>query len=417
MRPKLDLSSAPFERTIDAMNAIASTPGARRLFVLSLVARLPLPMLSIGLLVHTQHLTGSYAAAGIVAGVYAVALGAGGPLLGRLVDGRGQTPVLVVSAVAEAVLLLAVALVPAGAAPAAVIVLAAGIGVAGPPAGACLRSLLPRLLPDSGALHAAYAFEATAVELTWIVGPPAGLALGALWSTGAALAVAGLVLLAGTVAFAVQPATRAWRPVENEAPRPRGGSLRVPAMQVLVVVLIGVGALFGASEVGVAAAADALGSPGLAGPLLGLWGAGSLVGGLVATRLGGGARGVTGLMLLLGALCAGHLALAAAAASAVTLAVALLIAGTAIAPSYATVYAIVDRVAPEGTATEAFAWLGTAVAIGASIGAAGAGAAADHAGPAAAFVLAGGAGALGLIAMAVGGRPLAEPAVAVAAAA
>src|SRR5689334_3353191 len=122
------------------MNAIASTPGARRLFVLSLVARLPMPMLSIGLLVHTQHLTGSYGAAGIVAGVYAIALGIGGPLLGRLVDARGQSRVLLVAAVAEAVLLVAVAFVPAGAAPGAVVVLAAGIGLATPPVGACLRS-------------------------------------------------------------------------------------------------------------------------------------------------------------------------------------------------------------------------------------------------------------------------------------
>jgi len=400
------------------MNAIASHPGARRLFVLSLVARLPEAMLSIGLLVHTQHLTGSYTDAGIVAGVYAVALGVGGPVLGRLVDRRGQARVLLVTAVAEAVLLAAVALVPAGAAPGAVIALAAGIGLASPPVGACLRSLLPGLLHDTEAVRAAFALEATASELTWIAGPPAGLALGAVWSTGGALAVAGLVVLAGTAAFAVQPATRGWRSVVVDAPRPRGGSLRAPAMQTLVLVLLGVGALFGAAEVGVAATTDALGAPGLAGPLLGLWGAGSLAGGLVATKLGGGARGATGLALLLGALCAGHLALAAAG-SAVALAAGLLVAGAAIAPVYATVYAIADRVAPAGTATEAFAWLTTAVAVGASIGAAAAGAVADHAGPAAAFVLAGGAGAVALLALAVGGRALgaradsvADPAVA-----
>ena len=407
------------------MNAIASTPGARRLFLLSLVARLPMPVLSIGLLVHTQHLTGSYGAAGIVAGVYAMALAIGGPLLGRLVDARGPSRVLLVSAPVAAVLLVAVALVPAGAAPATVIVLAAGIGFATPPVDACLQSLLPSLLPDPGAVHAAYALEATAVELTWIVGPPAGLAIGAAWSTGAALAIAGLVLLAGTVAFAVQPATRARRPVAEagevgvgSGSRRRGGSLRAPAMQALVIVLIGVGGVFGAAEVGVAASANALGQSGIAGPLLGLWGAGSLVGGIVATRLGGGARGVSGLALLLGGLCAGHLALAAATGSAVALAVALLVAGTAIAPSYATIYAMADRFAPAGTATEAFAWLSTAVAIGASIGAAAAGAAADHAGPAAAFVIAGGAGALGLLAIAarwgtLGGRSAAAGAVAV----
>jgi predicted MFS family arabinose efflux permease len=389
------------------MNVIASNPGARRLFLLSLVARLPLPMLSIGLLVHTEHLTGSYAAAGLVAGVYAISLGVGGPLLGRLVDRRGQASVLVVAALAEGLLLTAVALVPAGAGPAVIAALAAGVGLATPPVGACLRALLPQLLPDSGAVRAAYAFEATAVELTWIVGPPVGLGLGALWSTGAALAAAGLVLLAATAAFAAQPAARAWHPAAEGARR-RGGSLRAPAMQTLVVVLVGVGALFGAAEVGIAAAADALGSPAMTGPLLGLWGAGSLAGGLVATRLGGGARSAAGLALLLGALAAGHLALAAAAASVLVLAGALLLAGSAIAPAYATVYAMVDRAAPAGTVTEAFAWLATAVAIGASAGAAAAGLAADHAGPGAAFVIAGGAGALGLLALALRPGTLAE---------
>jgi predicted MFS family arabinose efflux permease len=387
------------------MNAIASNPGARRLLILSLLARLPDAMLSIGLLVHAQHVTGSYAVAGIVAGVYAVALGLGGPVLGRLVDRRGPARVLLASAVAEAAMLAAVALVPAGAAPGALVVLAAGIGLATPPVGACLRSLLPGLIADEDALRAAFALEATASELTWVAGPPAGLALGAAWSTGGALAVAGLLLLAGTAAFAFQPAARSG-PATAEAARLRGGSLRAPAMQTLVLVFVAVGALFGAAEVGVAAAADALGSPGLAGPLLGLWGAGSLAGGLVATRLGGGARGATGLALLLGSLAAGHLVLVTAAGSAAGLAAGLLVAGAAIAPVYATVHAIAGRVAPAGTATEAFAWLDTAVAVGASVGAAGAGALTDHAGPAAAFLLAGSAGAVALVALAAGARTL-----------
>ena len=66
--------------------------------VVSVVARLPMAMLSIGLLVHTEHLTGSFAAAGIVAGAFALSLGVGGPLLGRLVDRRGQTTVLLAGA-------------------------------------------------------------------------------------------------------------------------------------------------------------------------------------------------------------------------------------------------------------------------------------------------------------------------------
>jgi predicted MFS family arabinose efflux permease len=381
---------------MSTVKAIASVPGALRLFGLSIAARVPLTMLSIALLAHARHLTGSFAAAGLVAGAYGVALGVGGPALGQLVDRRGQTSTLLASASVSAALLGAVAMLPAGAPFPVLVGLAAGIGLATPPLGACLRTLLPGLLPDPGSVRAAYAVEASASELTWVSGPPLALGLGALWSTGAALVFAGAVLLAGTAAFAAQPASRAWRP-DHGAARARGGSLRAPAMRTLVVVLVAVGALFGAVEVAIVAAADGLGSAAAAGPLLGIWGAGSLLGGMLAVRLGGGAHGAGGLSLVLGALTAGHLLLVPAAGSVLAMGAVLLVAGAAIAPTYATVYAMVDRAAPEGTATEAFAWLATAVEIGASAGAGLAGALADGAGPAAAFALAGGAGAVALL--------------------
>jgi predicted MFS family arabinose efflux permease len=158
-------------------------------------------------------------------------------------------------------------------------------------------------------------------------------------------------------------------------------------------VLVAVGVLFGAVEVAVASATEELGAAAAAGPLLGLWGAGSLLGGLLFVRHGAG-----GLSLVLGALTAGHLLLVAASGSVLALGIVLLIAGAAIAPTYATVYAMVDHAAPAGTVTEAFAWLSTAIAIGAAVGAATAGSVADHAGPAAAFALAGAAGAIALAA-------------------
>jgi MFS family permease len=394
------------------MLAITSTPGAARLFATSIIARVPLAMLSIALLVHAEHLTDSFAAAGIVAGAYAVSLGIGGPLLGGLVDRRGQTAVLIASAVASAAFLAAIAVLPADPPLLVLVGLATAIGLASPPLGSCLRTLFPGLLPDANAVRAAYAVEAAASELTWIAGPPLGLMVGALWSTGAALAVAGLVLLAGTILFAVQPSSRAWRPSPRTETRPRGGALQAPAMRTLVVVLVAVGVVFGAVEVAVAAATEALGSVGAAGPLLGIWGAGSLVGGMLAVRLGGGANGAGGLAVVLALLTVGHLALTVAVGSVLALAAVLLVAGAAIAPTYATVYAMVDRVAPAGTATEAFAWLNTAVAIGAAAGAATAGALAEGAGPAAAFALAGVAGALALIATLVRSASLGGPAVA-----
>src|SRR4051812_43171295 len=180
----------------------------RRLFALSILARLPLPMLSIGLLVHTQRLTGSFAAAGVVAAVFAAALGAGGPLLARLADRRGQTGVLLGSALVAGPALAGAAVLPVGAPPWLVVGLAAAAGPAPPRVGACLRALLPGLVVDA---PAAYAVEATASELTFIAGPPLVLLAGAVWSTGVALAGAGAILVAGTVAFAAQAPSRAWR--------------------------------------------------------------------------------------------------------------------------------------------------------------------------------------------------------------
>jgi predicted MFS family arabinose efflux permease len=266
-----------------------------------------------------------------------------------------------------------------------------------PPVGASLRTVLPELLPDPAAVRAAYAVDASASELTWILGPPLVLGLGAAWSTGGALAIAGVMLAAATAAFAAQPASRGWRPT-HAGPRQRGGALQTPAMRTLVTILVGVGVLFGAVEVAVTAASETLGHTTAAGPLLALWGAGSLVGGMLVIRVGARAHQVAGLTLMLAAMTLGHLLLTAAAGSILGLGAVLLVAGAAIAPTYAIVYAMVDEAAPAGTATEAFAWLVTAVAIGAAAGSAAAGSLVDQAGPAAAFGLAAAAGAAALAA-------------------
>ena len=174
------------------MNAISSAPGARRLLFISIAARLPLTMLGIGLLVHAEELTGSFAAAGLVAAAYAVSLGVGGPLLGALVDRRGQTVVLVAIAIAAALVLAALALLPAGTPLPLLVALTLLAGFATPPVSACVRALFPELLDDAD-MRAAYAVDASAVELTWIAGPPLALGLGVLWSTLGALVVAALV--------------------------------------------------------------------------------------------------------------------------------------------------------------------------------------------------------------------------------
>src|SRR3954447_2889934 len=98
---------------------LTAPPGVPGLLGASVAARLPLAMFSIALLVHARHLTGSFAVAGAVTGAYAAAVGVGGPLLGRVVDRRGQTVPLVASAAFAAALLGVLAVLsPATPAPA-----------------------------------------------------------------------------------------------------------------------------------------------------------------------------------------------------------------------------------------------------------------------------------------------------------
>jgi MFS family permease len=216
------------------------------------------------------------------------------------------------------------------------------------------------------------------------------------------------VILAATAAFAAEPASRSWRP-QPGAERPRGGALRSHAMRTLVLALVGVGVVFGAVEVGIAAVAKELGSTAAAGPILALWGGGSLLGGAVAARLGGGARTPAGLALVLAALAGGHLLLIPAAGSLIAIGAVVVIGGAAIAPTYAAVYAIADRAAPAGTVTEAFAWLATAVAFGAAAGSGLAGTVVDAAGPVGAFALGGGAGVVATLVVVMGAAALGEP--------
>jgi MFS family permease len=380
---------------------ILSAPGARSLLGSSILARLPLAMFSLALLVHARDVTGSYAIAGLVSGAYAVASAISAPVLGGLVDRRGQTPALVGGAAVTAVALVADGLLGPGAPAPLLVALGAATGLSTPPLAACVRSLLPTIAPDPRRLPALFALESTVLEVTFVAGPPLALGLGSLWSSGGALIVCGLVILAGTLVFAAQPASRRWRP-DPVSPCRRGGSLRSPAMRTLVAISLGTGTAFGATEVGVTAAAHALGAPAAAGPLLGLWGAGSLIGGMVATRLGGGARDARGLIPLLVALAITHGALILTTGSVVAAGVVITLAGATIAPTASSMYAMVEAAAPAGTRTEAYSWLLTASLVGASVGMGAAGALAQHAGAGVVFALVGTAGCLAALAAMIG---------------
>jgi hypothetical protein len=280
------------------------------------------------------------------------------------------------------------------------------IGTVSPPLAACVRALLPVIVTDPSALNAAYTLETTALELTFIAGPPLALGLSTGLSTRVSLLAGAMILLAATGAFAAQPASRHWQR-RGERPARSAGALHSPAIRTLAFLLGAVGIIFGAVDVAVAATASALHAIGDTGPLLGIWGVGSLLGGIIATRTRASAHGAGAVILLITALGAGHAALILGSESLPILAGLLLVAGASISPATGAIYALASQATPPGTTTEAFAWLLSASATGASIGVAAAGALSQTTGPQAAFALAASAGALALLIAIAGRRSLA----------
>ena len=79
--------------------ALFQVPHVKRLVLSGLLARLPMGMVGLALLLLVRENGGSYAAAGAVSGAYFIATAIGAPIAGRLVDRRGQARILLRRAV------------------------------------------------------------------------------------------------------------------------------------------------------------------------------------------------------------------------------------------------------------------------------------------------------------------------------
>lgn len=384
------------------------SPGVARLLGLSMVARTPEAAIGLLFILQTRALGGSFALAGIVSAVLAVGLAAGAPLLGRLIDRRGQTGVLTTTATAAAAAVAIAGLLPHGAAPTLLLPLALVTGLTAPPIAPCLRALLGHILPDADARHGALAMDAALQEISFMAGPLVFVTALAAFSPAAGLVASAAALLAGTLAFAASPESR--DVPAHRGDRPRGGALSVPGVRTLLLVAAGVGTTYGAVEVALTAVAENDGRPALLGVLMAIWGIPSLFAGLYVARRPAPVDPVRALVMYVTAVAATTVLLAVAP-SLWTLALLLAASGAFAAPMFATLYGLVNGVAVSGTVTEAYTWLGSGLFAGLGLGGALAGGLISASGAPAAFAA---AGVIGLIGAAiVSGRTasLRQPAV------
>jgi MFS family permease len=144
-------------------------------------------------------------------------------------------------------------------------------------------------------------------------------------------------------------------------------------MRTLVVSTVPMGLAFGTLEVAMPALATRHGHPAAAGILMGAFAGGSLIGGLWY-----GSRTWRGSLprryVFLTAVFAAGMAPLVLAGAIPVMVLLIAVAGLTLAPVAACELALIEDVAPPGTTTEAFSWIFTANMVGASAGAAAAGA-------------------------------------------
>ena len=91
---------------------ILSLPGAWQFAVAGIVARAPMSMVGISIILGVRALYGSYSLAGFISAVQVISFAVGAPVLARLVDRFGQAqvmlPSIMVSAAAAVGLIVAI---------------------------------------------------------------------------------------------------------------------------------------------------------------------------------------------------------------------------------------------------------------------------------------------------------------------
>ncbi|MCH1866637.1 MFS transporter [Nocardioides sp. CFH 31398] len=384
---------------LETYRRVLVVPGAAAFSATGLVARLPISMVSLGLVLLVSARTGSYGSAGSVAAAYVLAQAVATIVHGRLSDTYGQA-----RALPPAILLFGVGLtatawsVEAGLPLWATHVLAVVAGCGLPQVGACVRARWSHVLQDSEKVQTAFALEAVADEVVFILGPVVVTLLATTVDPVAGLAVAVVSGVAGTLALAAQrgtqppPTPRGRRAPEDTVAAPMPWDAVVP----LTVVCLSLGGLFGSVEVITVAYAEEAGVPAAAGPLLAAFAAGSLLAGVVVGAVTWRRGPEHRLRWGMGVLTAAMLPLTVVG-PVWLMAVVLLLGGFAISPTLISAMSLAEAVVPSSRLTEGIAILSTGISAGLAPGAALGGLAVDAYGASLAFGVCAASGVVGIV--------------------
>lgn len=382
---------------------IFKAPGAKAFSAAGFVARLPLSMVTLGIVTMLSETHGEYWLAGAVAATFALSSALIAPQIARLTDRHGQTRILLPSAALAVLALSGLMLATRYGAPNWVLFAFAVLAGVMPIMGAMVRARWTDIYRDTPNLHTAFAFESIVDEVIFMTGPVLAIGLSVGFFPEAGPLVATVALALGSLLFAAQRSTE---PRVHARDENAGKSvIWLGPIQVLVLTMIAIGAIFGTSEVTAVAFAEAQGNKASAGLVLSAYAAGSLVAGLVfgALKL---KMPLARQLLIAIALAALTTLPLMAADSIAMLAVVLFLAGVAVSPTIILAMALIEKIVPSSRLTEGMTWAVTGISIGMAAGSSASGWIIDQFGPSSGFMVSLVAGFIALLVTFLGQRPL-----------
>jgi MFS family permease len=344
---------------------LLATPGGLKFSSAGFVARMPISMLGLGIVLLLVAHGGRYGLAGAISAVFAIVNALAAPVISRLVDRLGQRRVLLPTVVLHGVWLGAFIVLASKEAPTWTLVLAvAAAGIFEPSVGSLVRARWGYALGSGPRLLTAYSFESILDEVIFIIGPLLVAVLATQVTEQAGLLAALVLLIAGSFALTAQRDSEP--PVAPRREHGERSPLSAPGMRLLMTFMVFLGGVFGGVEISTIGFADQHGHASLAGPLLACYAGGSMVAGIVygalrwrwslPRRLLGGAVSMT---LTIAALPFVH--------RPGVLAACLVVAGLGIAPTLISGFSLVERLVPSGQLTEGLTWATTSIVVGIAV--------------------------------------------------
>ncbi len=366
---------------------------------LGLFARLPLAMLTVGVLTLVTAVSHSYALGGFAAGAVGIGSAAGAPLLGHLADRLGQKHVLLVAAGANALAVAAVVVLTylagdfARTAVVWVLVSAFLSGATSPQVGPLARvrwMSLSAKLPESQrdiTLDTALSYESTADELTFVLGPALVGILASLIAPWLPLAMAAVLTLSLVSLFAVHPTEAAVeRHGKEPADQSAAGDVSWVKVALPVLGMVSMGTFFGATQAALIAFTGSFGSIQLAGLLYSVVGLSSAAAAL-SVAFWPARFSQPWRWLAVAALMAALSVLLLAPSSVPAMIGVLFVLGIPVGPTMVTIFSIGGMVAPRRRLGTVMTALASGIVAGTAIGSSIAGTLAQSAGYGAAFLV------------------------------